>query len=225
MIHHNTNNLIEKNNLENHNLMNISRQRFKDNLIRDLKVIFQAAQIFGVSSYSISNTNLTSSKYALKYHICYSICHMCLIAMRIYTITNINWPRIKTYVIIARMIVLQISATTDSIVYALYARKLQEILHQLELYDMTMKFERNENNSFIKWSWIVTTMNIAICLSIGGVSYNMNSQKPVTLLYFIFTNSRFSFQILKFLALAMSISMRFRHLNHTLMKGLHLFLN
>ena len=211
--------------LENHNVKDFEKQRIEENLVRNLTPIFQVARIFGISPHLNGNTKFILSKYILVYSIIYFIFHAHIFAARTYLINTSNWDAKLKNLIYARMLAFFISGIIDMIVSVSCDRNLQDSLYHLKLYDMTMKFETDKNNSFVKWSWIVIIMNIVMCLSIAGVSYRAEKEHIFTALYFFFTFLRFSLGILKFLALIISIAIRFRHLNLGLMKGVYIRLN
>ena len=205
--------------LKNLNIKNPPKQRIKENIIRELTPYFQIARIFGISPYSISNTNFTLSKNIITYSVIYFIIHTYCFVARTYVIATSKGEAKLKNLYYARLLAFLISAAIDSIIPLLCNRKFQESLHHLKLYDMTMKFRTDENNSFVKWRWILIIMNIGICLSIAGVSYKIEKEQVLFAIYLFSTIARFLFGILKFMSLAMSITMRFQHLNLTLSEG------
>ena len=214
-----TGNLFRKKFLANHNLITFPKRSSRDSLIRDLTPYFQISRFFGISPYLISNTNFTFSKYVLTYSVIYFICLTYIFAVRFHIYTNFNEKGKLGKLILARIVSFYISGMVDFIVSTLYSRNLQKALLDLKLYDMTMKFRSKENNSFVKWSWFVITIDIAINLLLTGCLHLLRGQIMFTFYVFV-VSLRTSLSILKFLGLVMSIFIRLRHLNLTLMKGL-----
>ena len=221
MVNPKTNNLLERKFSKNYNSKNLPKQHIKDNLMQELTLYIKTTRIFGISPYSISNTNLSLSKCALTYSFIYFTFHTSILIMRCFTISIGTWDVKLKSLIVGRMIAFFISTLANIIIPVACDRKLQECLHYLKLYDMTMKFKTDKHNLFSRLSLIVVTVNITICLFIAGVTYKIDTKRIFPTFYFFFLFVSFSLGMLKFLALAMSISMRFRHLNLTLMKGSH----
>ena len=207
--------------LKNLNIKNPPKQRIKENIIRELTPLFQIARIFGISPYSISNTNFTLSKHIIAYSVIYFIIHTYFFVSRTYKIATSKGEEKLKNLYYARLLAFFISAAIDSIVPPLCNRKLQECLHHLKLFDMIMKFRTDEKNSFVKWSWILIIMNIAMCLSIAGVAFLVERNQLLTGIYFFLTFARFTLAIMKFKALTMSITIRFQHLNRMMSEGSH----